>query len=78
MAGTVCHEMHQPMQVIYGYVGNLLLNRSAEDPIYRILNIIKGEIERMQGITARLKKVGKCKTRDYLGISKIFDIHRLP
>jgi PAS domain S-box-containing protein len=78
MAGTVCHEMHQPMQVIYGYVGLLLLNRSADDPIYRILNIIKSEIERMQGITARLKKVGKCETRDYLGFSKIFDIHRLP
>jgi len=78
MAGTVCHEMHQPMQVIYGYVGILLLDRSAEDPIYPILNIIKGEIERMQGITAKLKMVGKCNTRDYLGISKIFDIHRLP
>jgi PAS domain S-box-containing protein len=77
LTGTVCHEMHQPMQVIYGYVGLLLLNRSAEDPIYRILNIIKREIERMQEITARLKKVGKYKTRDYLGISKIFDIHQL-
>jgi hypothetical protein len=32
----------------------------------------------MQEITARLKKVGKWKARDYLGISKIYDIQRMP
>jgi two-component system, sporulation sensor kinase E len=78
MAGTVCHELHQPMQIIYGYVGFLLANLSGKDPDYRALNIIKKEIERMHEITNKFKMSEEYKTKDYLGISKIFDIHQSP
>ncbi|MEQ8204397.1 MAG: ABC transporter substrate binding protein, partial [Smithellaceae bacterium] len=33
MAGTVCHEMNQPMQIISGY-SEMLLNASNDHPIY--------------------------------------------
>jgi PAS domain S-box-containing protein len=78
MAGTVCHELHQPMQVIYGYVGFLLSNLSEKDSNYQTLSIIKKEIERMHEITKKLKKVEEYRTKDYLGISEIFDIHQAP
>lgn len=76
MAATVNHELHQPMQVIYGYVGFLLSQSSKHEPIYKTLTIIKKEVERMKEITNELKKPGEVETRDYIGISRIFDIHQ--
>lgn len=76
MAGTVCHEMNQPMQIISGYTELLLRNTSEDDPIYEKLDAIKKQIFRMGTITKKLMMIKDYESRDYAGISRIIDIHR--
>jgi PAS domain S-box-containing protein len=75
MAGTICHEMNQPMQIISGYTELLLRNTSEDDPVYEKLNIIKKQIFRMAAITKKLMMIRDYESRDYAGISRIIDIH---
>jgi PAS domain S-box-containing protein len=75
MAGTVCHEMNQPMQIISGYT-ELILSKTPEDnPIYAKLDEIKKQIFRMAAITKKLMLIRDYESRDYAGISRIIDIH---
>jgi signal transduction histidine kinase len=75
MAGTVCHEMNQPMQIISGYT-ELILSKTPEDnPIYAKLDEIKKQIFRMAAITKKLMMIRDYESRDYAGISRIIDIH---
>jgi PAS domain S-box-containing protein len=58
IAGTVCHEMNQPMQIISGYSELLLMNASETDPIYKKLSTIIEQIRRMSAITRKLMMIG--------------------
>ena len=75
MAGTVCHEMNQPMQIISGYSELLLMKTSEDDPIYKKLNAIIEQIRRMSAITRKLMMIKDYKTHDHIGFSRIIDIH---
>jgi signal transduction histidine kinase len=75
MAGTVCHEMSQPMQIISGYSELLLMKTSENDPIYKKLSAITEQIRRMSTITRKLMMIKDYKTQDYIGFSRIIDIH---
>jgi PAS domain S-box-containing protein len=75
MAGTVCHEMNQPMQIISGYSELLLMKTSENDPIYKKLSAIVEQIRRMSTITRKLMMIKDYKTQDYMGFSRIIDIH---
>jgi signal transduction histidine kinase len=75
MAGTICHEMNQPMQIIAGYSELLLMKTSENDPIYKKLNTIIEQIRRMSNITRKLMMIKDYKTQDYIGFSRIIDIH---
>ncbi|HVO66728.1 MAG TPA: PAS domain S-box protein [Syntrophales bacterium] len=75
MAGTVCHEMNQPMQIIAGYSELLLMKTSESDPIYKKLSAIIDQIRRMSTITRKLMMIKDYKTQDYIGFSRIIDIH---
>jgi len=75
MAGTVCHEMNQPMQAILGYSELLMLNIKENDPLFHRLKRIKDKIERMGTITQKLAGVTKYETKDYLN-DKIIDIDK--
>jgi len=75
VAGTICHEINQPMQVISGYTELLLMNFAEDDPIYAKLIIIKNQIHRMSSITRKLMLLNTCESRDYVGFSKILNIH---
>ncbi|HYA14178.1 MAG TPA: PAS domain S-box protein [Syntrophales bacterium] len=75
IAGTVCHEMNQPMQIIAGYSELLLMKTSENDPIYKKLSAITEQIRRMSTITRKLMMIKDYKTQDYIGFSRIIDIH---
>jgi CheY-like chemotaxis protein len=75
MAGAVCHELNQPLQVVSGYSNLLLMDLSESDPKYATLKTIKEGIDRMGALTRKIMNVTKYKTRDYMGgKSKIVDI----
>ena len=73
MAGAVCHEMNQPLQVA-GILSELILSDMAsENPLYPTVGKIKGQIDRMGEITRKLMSFTRYKTKDYLKC-KIIDI----
>ncbi len=54
MAGAVCHEMNQPMQVVSGLSELLLMDMNDGDPLYQKIREIKDQIDRMGVITKKL------------------------
>lgn len=76
MAGTICHEMNQPMQIISGYSEMLLTNILENDPIREKLDAINQQIGRMGSITKKLMKIKDFETQDYAGFTRIIDIGR--
>ncbi len=75
MAGAVCHEMNQPMQVISGLSELLMMDIEDDNPFHKKIQKIQEQIKRMGEITMKLMKITKYKAKDYLK-SKIVDIDR--
>ncbi|HVO65829.1 MAG TPA: PAS domain S-box protein [Syntrophales bacterium] len=76
IAGAICHEMNQPMQIISGYVELLMKDLSGNHPLYERLGAILTQIERMSTITARLMTIKNYETKNYMGKGKILDIDK--
>lgn len=74
MAGAVCHELNQPMQVISG-LSELLLDSLDDNHIKDDIKEIKMQVKRLGEITKKLSGVTKYKTKDYL-TSKIIDLDK--
>ncbi len=73
MAGTICHEINQPLQAILGYAELMLMN-SETDKIHQNLQSIKSQATRLGEITKKLSNITHYKTVDYPGNTKIIDI----
>jgi PAS domain S-box-containing protein len=74
MAGTICHEMNQPIQIVSGYVDLLSMNKSDDEETQKKLERIKAQIQRMGIITRKLMALNEYRASDYVGIGKILDI----
>lgn len=77
MAGTICHEMNQPMQIISGLSEVLSMNIAENDPIKEKLETISMQIGRMANITKKLMAIKNYETQDYAGFSRIVDINKI-
>jgi DNA-binding response OmpR family regulator len=78
MAGAVCHELHQPMQAVLGLADMLRreLDASPERGGVRDrVAALEKEVCRMRGITAKLTRIARYETRDYLN-GRIVDLDR--
>lgn len=80
VAGTICHEMNQPMQIISGNIDLLMLGATGNEKEYAKLNLIKEQIQRVKAISNKLMMITEdyYKTIDYLGLSRIIDIGTIP
>ena len=67
MAGTVCHEMNQPLQVILTSTETLLEGLPPEDPQYEVAVSIQNAVLRLGEITRRIMNITRARTCDYLG-----------
>ena len=76
MAGAVCHEMNQPMQIILGNSDLLLMHIPENKQLYDKINKIREGIDRMRIITSKIKNITKYETKDYVGGIKIIDIEK--
>lgn len=74
MAGTVCHEFNQPLQVIIGYT-ELLSNECTDDRTKKMLGHISDQARRMGAITKKLMGLQQYSTRNYVGSTRIVDIN---
>ena len=75
MAGAVCHELNQPLQVVSGISELLTMDIQENNPLYKKMAMLKEQTERMGEITLKLAKITSYETRDYLE-GKIVDIDK--
>jgi len=75
MAGAVCHEMNQPMQVVLGISELLSLDMSEDTPFYKQIKTLIEQVDRMSKITKKLMGITRYEKKDYLK-NKIVDIDR--
>lgn len=77
MAGAVCHEMGQPMQVVSGYSELLLMDRSEAHADYEMIREIKAAIDRMGELTHKIMTISRYRTKPYMGGKRlIVDLDR--
>lgn len=75
MAGAICHELNQPMQVISGYSELLMMDMTKDHSMYDDLARIKDQIKKLGDITRKLMKITRYETIDYLE-GRIVDINK--
>jgi len=79
LAGAVCHEVNQPLQIMSGLVD--LLSQEIDTKDYHSIDPgqihleIKNEIQRMSEMNKKIMKITKYETKDYLDC-KIIDIDK--
>lgn len=74
-AGSVCHELNQPLQAILGQV-DLLLMGPVDERTRKRMEIIGREAERIAGITHKLQRLTRHEITDYLGDTPIIDLDK--
>ena len=74
MAGAICHEMNQPLQVIIGHV-DLLSITNNDERVLQSLKIMNEQISKIGIITKKLMGLKKYSSREYLDDIKITDIY---
>jgi len=76
MAGAVCHELSQPAMIIEGYSEILLMNITRDSLLYKKVNRIKEQVDRIGVLTQKLMNITKYETREYSKGKKIVDIDK--
>lgn len=75
LAGAVCHELNQPMQV--ALVNAMRLKRQlTEDEPTRLAESVCESVERMAQLTKKLTHITRYETKDYVMGAKIIDIDK--
>ncbi|OPY02851.1 MAG: Sensor protein FixL [Syntrophorhabdus sp. PtaB.Bin047] len=77
MAGAICHEVNQPLQIISARI-YLLSMDNTDDRTREALEMMNEQVQRIGAITRELMGLKKYSNRDYIGNIKITDIGRPP
>jgi len=75
MAGAVCHEINQPIQVISGFCELIMMDADETSPFYEKLKIIRDQIWDMGSLTSKLMGITRYETKVHRD-DKIIDIDR--
>ena len=76
MAGAVCHELNQPLQVVSAYAERLQQAVSKDNPLYGKIVKILDNVNRMADVTKKLQNITRYETIDYIQGEKILDIDK--
>lgn len=76
MAGGICHELNQPLQVISGNSQLMLMNLKENDANYKKIITIKNNVQKMADIIKKLMEITAIETIDYAGRGKIININK--
>jgi PAS domain S-box-containing protein len=74
-AGTVRHELNQPMQALM-YCEQMLMSVEQDNPLYQPIQQIIENIDRMAAITRRLSYVERVEAKDHILGTRGIDIDR--
>ncbi len=75
MAGVICHELNQPLQVVSGSSELLLMDIKSSDRRYKLLKNIETSIRRMALLMRKIMGITRYQSKPYLE-SKIVDIEK--
>jgi PAS domain S-box-containing protein len=75
MAGAICHEMSQPLQVISGFSSILLMDVEDSDPLYKTIKGIEAGITRADMLMKRVMGITRYQSKPYLK-TNIVDIEK--
>lgn len=75
MAGAICHELNQPLQVVSGYSEILLNDKGNSNPNYKALKGIEGGIKRIGLLMRKIMGITRYQSKPYLK-SEIIDIDK--
>ncbi len=73
-AGAVCHEFNQPLQILSITCEIMTIQNSNDPEMSKRIETIRKQVDRMAGITKKLTKIARYKTRPYIGREKIVDL----
>jgi signal transduction histidine kinase len=76
LAGAVCHEFNQPLQVIYGGIELLRFQKNCNAEFHESLDRIQRQVERLGALTRKLGRITRRETREYAGGVRILDLDR--
>ncbi|GAB4284633.1 MAG: hypothetical protein Kow0029_31240 [Candidatus Rifleibacteriota bacterium] len=77
MAGAVCHELNQPLQVAIGYADMILYDIPEDSPLREPLRHIVTSIAKMGELTRKIMSITDAKSIAYKsGHTNIIDIHK--
>ncbi len=76
MAGTVCHDLNQPLQVILGYSQMLKLEIPENSPAYAMAGKIETQVENTSRIINKIMRITRYETQSYPGNKKIIDLDK--
>lgn len=74
MAGTICHEFNQPLQVISGAAELLMMDKSGNPDNRKLLETILTQATRMGDINRKLMNITRYERCHYIGEHTIIDI----
>ncbi len=76
MAGAICHEFNQPLQVISGQAELLSMHLGKNSPLLEKVKTIKRQVERIALLTKKVMNITKYASKDYGERSKIIDLEK--
>jgi PAS domain S-box-containing protein len=76
MAGAICHELNQPIQVATFEFSQMLEDPELSPKIRADLAKVKRQIDKIGTITGKLMRITRYETREYIEGKKIIDIDR--
>ena len=76
LAGAVCHELNQPLQVIMGYAEMLQQSLSPDSPQHSRIEKISAQAAKLGDITKKLAAITRYETKSYIQKTRIVDIQK--
>ena len=76
MAGAICHELNQPMQVLSAYCERVLKTAKTDHSLNGNLKGIIDKIDNMALIVRKLERIASYETKDYMEGKRIIDIEK--
>ncbi len=76
MAGAICHELNQPIQVATLEFSQVLEDPDLAPKLRADLAKVKRQIDKIGAITGKLMRITRYETREYIEGKKIIDIDR--
>lgn len=75
MAGAICHELNQPLQIVSGFTEILLMDMENSNPKYKELKGIEDGIKRIGLLMRKIMGITHYESKPYLK-SEIIDIEK--